>query len=248
MSLFEDGRPFLAALPAQDRRALLALGRGRSYAPGEVVLRENDTTTFVVAIVNGWAGVSLETERGVRLILALRGSGEVVGDQAAVDHRPRSATVTALGPVDGIVVPGDRFRGYLAARPVATVLIMRQFSSRLRSSDGERRSLASEKVLQRLAARLTELAERTGTPGSGGVDVDLPLPQHDLAAAVGSTREAVAKALRLLREQGVVQTGPRRLAVLDLALLRLLAEGRAAGGRTPAGPVPIRPEQSPPAV
>ncbi len=58
----------------------------------------------------------------------------------------------------------------------------------------------------------------------------------------------MAKALRLLREQGVVQTGPRRLAVLDLALLRLLAEGRAVGGRTPAGPVPIRPEQSPPAV
>ncbi|CAM5351981.1 hypothetical protein SRIMM317S_04517 [Streptomyces rimosus subsp. rimosus] len=49
MSLFEDGRPFLRALPAQDRRALLALGRARGYAPGEVVLRENDTTTFVVA-------------------------------------------------------------------------------------------------------------------------------------------------------------------------------------------------------
>ncbi|ADI06336.1 Crp/Fnr family transcriptional regulator [Streptomyces bingchenggensis BCW-1] len=230
MSLFEGGRPFLDALPAQDRRALLALGRHRTYEPSQIVLREHDRTTFVVAITSGWATVSVETERGIRLILALRGAGEVVGDQAAVDYGSRSATVTALGRLEAVVVSGDRFRAYLAARPAATVLIMRQLSSRLRSSDGERRSLASEKVLQRLAARLVELAERTGRPeADGGISVDLPLPQHDIAAAVGSTREAVAKALRLLRDQGVVQTASRRFVVVDTALLRLLAEGRATG-------------------
>ncbi|MEK8172801.1 Crp/Fnr family transcriptional regulator [Streptomyces sp. M19] len=230
MSLFDDGRPFLSALSAEDRRALLALGTPRTYQASDVVLREHDATSFVVAITAGWTTVSVETERGVRLILALRGPGEVVGDQAAVDRRPRSATVTALGPVRAVVVGGDRFRAYLAARPAATVLIMRQFSSRLRSSDGERRALASERVLQRLSARLVELAERTGRPqgGGAGIAVDLPLPQHDIAAAVGSTREAVAKALRLLRAQGAVQTSSRRYVVMDLDLLRLLAEGRAA--------------------
>ncbi|WP_262702756.1 MULTISPECIES: Crp/Fnr family transcriptional regulator [Streptomyces] len=237
MSLFEDGRPFLHALPAEDRRALLALGTPRAYAPGEVVVREHDRTTFVVAITSGWATVSVETERGVRLILALRGAGEVVGDQAAVDHGSRSATITALGRMEAVVVSGDRFRAYLAARPVATVLIMRQFSSRLRSSDGERRSLASEKVLQRLAARLVELAERTGHSGADGtITIDLQMPQHDIAAAVGSTREAVAKALRLLRGQGVVRTASRRFEVMDIGLLRLLAEGRARGEQIPARP------------
>ncbi|MDT3395537.1 Crp/Fnr family transcriptional regulator [Streptomyces sp. B1866] len=228
MGLFDSGRPFLQALPGEDRRALLALGVPRAYEPGEAVMREHDATSFVAAILAGWAAVSVETERGVRLILALRGVGEVVGDQAAIDHRPRSATVTALGPLQTVVVPGDRFRAYLAVRPAATVLIMRQFSSRLRASDGERRALASERVLQRLSARLVELAERTGRPVEGeGVVVDLPLPQQDIAAAVGSTREAVAKALRLLRDQGVVRTAPRRFVVCDVELLRLLAEGRA---------------------
>src|SRR5262249_26069288 len=53
MSLFEGGRPFLDALPAQDRRALLALGRHRTYEPSQIVLREHDRTTFVVAITSG---------------------------------------------------------------------------------------------------------------------------------------------------------------------------------------------------
>jgi CRP/FNR family transcriptional regulator, cyclic AMP receptor protein len=225
MTLFGQDRPFLEALPREDRRVLLASGSPRSYAPGDVVVRERETSTFVLAILSGWSVVSVETERGTRLILALRGKGEVIGDLAAVDQHPRSATVTALSALRGVVLPGEGFRRFLAARPVATRLIMRQLSFRLRSADGERRSLASETVLQRLCARLVELVERAGRPAPEGVVVDLPLPQHDLASAIGATREAVAKALRLLRAQGLVETGPRRLVVTDTEVLRLLARG-----------------------
>jgi CRP/FNR family cyclic AMP-dependent transcriptional regulator len=227
MSLFGQGQTFLAALPVQDRKALLAMGTPHAYATGETVLWEGETTTHVVLILSGWSTVSVETERGTRLILALRGKGEVIGDLAAVDQRPRSATVTALGRLETVLVSGQQFRSFIASRPAATSLIMRQLSSRLRSADVERRSLASATVLQRLAARLLELVERTGRNTDEGIAVNLPLPQHDLAAAVGATREAVAKALRLLREEQVVRTGNRQLTVVDVALLRLLAAGQS---------------------
>ncbi|MFE0171248.1 Crp/Fnr family transcriptional regulator [Streptomyces sp. NPDC059002] len=233
MSLIAQEQPLLDALRPQDRAALLALGVARDYAAGDVLLPERATTSYVVAILSGWAMVSVETERGHRLILALRGAGELVGELAAVDRRPRSATVAALGDVGSVVIPGDRFRGFLGASPAASALVLKQLSSRLRSSDGERRSLASENVLQRLAARLVELAHRTGRRNpDGSVTIDLPLPQHDLAASVGSTREAVAKALRLLREQGIVRTATRRLVVTDVEPLRLLAgDGGPAADR-----------------
>ncbi|MGW7413742.1 Crp/Fnr family transcriptional regulator [Streptomyces sp. NPDC054863] len=244
MSLFGQGRPFLDALVRQDRESLLALGVPRSYEPGQVMLQERDTGTFVLAVRSGWSVVSVSTERGARLILALRGAGEVVGDLAAVDQGPRSATVTALGPVEATSISGERFRHFLSARPHATALIMRQFSARLRSADSERRSLASETVLRRLAVRLLELAQRAGRIGAdGAVVVELPLPQHDLASAVGATREAVAKALRLLREQDVVHTGNRRVTVTDMELLLLLAQGRA--GPPPRGGPGSRPGPGP---
>lgn len=234
MSLIDQEQPLLDALRTHDRAALLALGVPRHYEGGDVLLPERATTTYVVAILHGWAVVSVATERGQRLILALRGAGELVGELAAVDRRPRSATVTALGPLDAVVIPGDRFRGFLGSSPAVSATVLKQLSSRLRSSDGERRSLASENVLQRLAARLVELADRTGRPHpDGAITIDLPLPQHDLAASVGSTREAVAKALRLLREQGIVRTATKRLVVTDMEPLRLLAQD----GSAPARPV-----------
>ena len=227
-----ESRTFLDLLSPAERAALASVGAARTFSAGTHLLRERDRTTFVILLLSGWCVVATDTNRGSRLILALRGPGEIVGDLAAVDRGPRSATVTALGPVEGAVIPGERFRGFLAAKPNAAAVAMQQLASRLRSSDEERRSLVAASVLQRTAARLTELAVRAGTPVADGVLIDLPLPQHDLAAYVGSTREAVAKALRLLRENGVVVTTPKRLVVRRPEPLRLLADGGSLGGDT----------------
>jgi CRP/FNR family transcriptional regulator, cyclic AMP receptor protein len=201
-------------------------------------MQEQDLSTFVVLIMDGWSTASVETDRGTRLILALHGPGEMAGDIAALDQGPRSATLTAISLLRGRVIPGDRFRAFLAGRPFVSSLVMRQLATRLRNSDAERRSLVTESVLQRTAARLVELAERAGRMTERGVTIDLPLPQHDLAASVGSTREAVAKALRLLREQNMVMTAPRRFVVPRLDVLRLLADGELPS-RSSLSPSPV---------
>ncbi|MFP8883700.1 Crp/Fnr family transcriptional regulator [Streptomyces mangrovi] len=221
MGLFGENQVFLSRLAHADRQSLLALGHRRVYRPQEELVGEGSSTTFVLLILTGWCTVWRATERG-RLILALRQAGEIVGEMAALDGRPRSATVSALGTVEALVVPGDRFRTFMSARPFVTGLVMAQLTERLRSADDQRRSLASATVLERLAACLVELADRTGRPESGSTVIRLPLSQHEIAAAVGATREAVAKALRLLREEGLVRTGPKVITVTDPEPLRLL--------------------------
>jgi CRP/FNR family transcriptional regulator, cyclic AMP receptor protein len=226
---------FLYALAPHAREELLRLGAEKRFAAEEHLLRENDHGSYVLVVVSGWTVVSTATERaGSRLILALRGPGELIGEMAMLDGSPRSATVTALGPVRAQVVLSDRFRSFVAKEPHANMLLMAQLAARLRSADAERRSLASLTVLQRLAVRLLELTALgpTGARGGGAPSVDLA--QHDLADAVGATREAVAKALRLLRDVDVVRTRPRRIEIIDHTVLDLLAAGGSIGfrGRT----------------
>jgi CRP-like cAMP-binding protein len=177
--------------------------------------------------------VSVVTDRGAtRLILGLRGPGELLGEMAALDPHPRSATVRALGPTETQVISGDAFRRFLALHPRVSGLVIRQLTFRLRSADQERSALASLTVLQRLAGRLTELsrAEPSGpynpaVPGVTHTGTVVQLAQDELAATIGATREAVAKALKLLRTQHVVRTGNRMVEILDPELLALLADG-----------------------
>ncbi|MFJ1706540.1 Crp/Fnr family transcriptional regulator [Kitasatospora sp. NPDC088346] len=226
MALLEHDQPFLPALKPAEREALTGLGGRRVFPPGNHLLQEGERDTHVLVVLEGWAVVSTATQRGTtRLTLGLRGPGELLGDMAALDNRPRSATVTALGVVTALTVPGDRFRRFLIDNPHASGLVMSQLSSRLRSADGERRSLASLTVLQRLSARLLELSQGSPSASGAGRLPGVDLPQEDLAAAVGATREAVAKALGLLRKQEIVRTGPRRVEIVDAELLRLLAAG-----------------------
>jgi CRP-like cAMP-binding protein len=175
------------------------------------------------------------TDRGAtRLILGLRGPGELLGEMAALDPHPRSATVRALGPTEVQVISGDAFRRFLALHPRVSGLVIRQLTFRLRSADQERSALASLTVLQRLASRLTELSRaepsspyNPAVPGAthAGTGTVVQLAQDELAATIGATREAVAKALKLLRTQHVVRTGNRMVEILDPELLALLADG-----------------------
>ena len=236
MGLLGNELAFAHALTAQERESMMALGNRRRYPADAHLLSEGDRSSHVLIVLQGWVTVSVATDRGAtRLILGLRGPGELLGEMAALAPHPRSATVRALGPLEAQVITGDAFRRFLALHPRVSGLVIRQLTFRLRSADQERSALASLTVLQRLASRLTELsgAEPSGPytqpgasplgPSSTGAVVQLA--QDELAATIGATREAVAKALRLLRDQHIVRTGNRQVEILDTVLLALLAEG-----------------------
>ncbi|WP_217143922.1 Crp/Fnr family transcriptional regulator [Streptomyces sp. AC627_RSS907] len=239
MGLLGDELAFAQALTAQEREGVMALGHRKRYPADAHLLTEGDRSSHVLIVLQGWVTVSVATDRGAtRLILGLRGPGELLGEMAALDRHPRSATVRALGPTEAQVINGDAFRRFLALHPRVSGLVIRQLTFRLRSADQERSALASLTVLQRLAHRLIELSRpdtsgpysapstspRTPTAPSAAGSV-VQLAQDELAATVGATREAVAKALRLLRTQNIVRTGNRMVEILDPALLSLLADG-----------------------
>jgi CRP/FNR family cyclic AMP-dependent transcriptional regulator len=60
---------------------------------------------------------------------------------------------------------------------------------------------------------------RVGEAGGEG-RVDVAVTQEELASWAGASREAVSKALQVLRTLGCVETGRRRIVVLDEAALR----------------------------
>lgn len=224
MSLLGDDRRLLDVLAPRDRQALLTLGTARRVRRGIPILRQDEHSRFVALITAGWVTVSTLTSRGDSLILAIRGAGDVIGDLAALDGRPRSATVTALDDISFVVVTGERFQSYLTTHPAAASAYMRNLGARLRDADAERRALVSATVLQRLARLLVELAGQQGVNAAGSITISPTLPQRHLAASIGATREAVAKALRVLRERDIVRTGTRQLVVIHPELLQLLAE------------------------
>ena len=78
---------------------------------------------------------------------------------------------------------------------------------------------------RRVCARLVYLMASASSENHGPVVIVLPLSQADLAEWAGLSREATVKALRELRDEGIVETSRGRVLVLQPDALRLRAAG-----------------------
>lgn len=221
----DEPEEFLDRLHADDRAALAERGRHRRWPTGASLFLEGDPSSTVVVIVSGRVKVFSLTEHGEEILLAVRGPGSLLGELSAVDGASRSASVAALEPVVALVVGVPAFVQFLHSHAGAAMVLLRLVTSRLRDADRKRVEFGSLDIAARLAGRLVELAEKFGEPDGQGVRIAVALSQDELAGWVGASREAVAKALRVLRDRGLLTTGRRTMTVLDLDGLRRRARG-----------------------
>lgn len=213
------GGRFLEELTADEAHELRAAGRERAYGANVTLFHEGDDAGPVIVLLRGRVKVAAAGS-GREAIVAVREPGDLIGEMSAVDGGPRSATVTTLEPIDALMIAGSAFAALLERRPRIALVILRMVAARLRYADAQQAQFATHDVVGRVARRLVELADRFGAPGERGVELALPLSQEELAAWTGSSREAVSKALALLRSLRIVETGRRRVTVLDLDALR----------------------------
>ena len=210
---------FLSELAADERADLEALGSVRHYRRGDVLFHQGDDAGAVLVLLEGHVKAAMLND-GREVILAFPGPGELLGELSAVDGEPRSGTVRAVDDVEALVIPGSAFRAFLEHRPRIALILLRSVAARLRAADRQRVDYAVNDVVVRVAGRLVELCDRYGAEQETGIDIGLGITQDELAAWAGASREAVAKAMALLRTLGWVQTERRRIVVLDLPALR----------------------------
>ncbi|MEV8405679.1 Crp/Fnr family transcriptional regulator [Streptomyces niveus] len=217
-------RSLLGMLPLPVRRELLAVGTGVRFDAGAVLLREGMNDHHVVLLLTGFAKVTATVENGEGSLLAVRAAGDTVGEMAAMSGAPRSATVTACGPLVARAVPSAVLRELLLRRPEITIALTRIIADRLRWANRRRLDFRGYPVKVRLARLLVELASSYGVSGPGGVVIGCRLTQPELATLVGAAETTIHKVLRELREEGLLETGYRTTTLLDLPRLRRLAD------------------------
>jgi CRP/FNR family transcriptional regulator, cyclic AMP receptor protein len=204
--------------------ALRAEGRPVRFRRGQALFTQGDRAERVFVIERGWVLITSLAAGGREIVLGLRGPGEVIGDLSALDGTPRSATALAIGEVDATVTTSSALVRALSD-PATAMDLLCVLAGRLRDADLKRLEFAALDTLGRVAWRLQELSERFGEPAAGGIEVELPLSQEQLASWCGASREATVKALAALRTLGCISTGRRSVLIRDIEALRRHADG-----------------------
>ncbi|WP_320671543.1 Crp/Fnr family transcriptional regulator [Patulibacter defluvii] len=220
-----SGGTFLDALGDEAHRELRRRAVVRRFARGAAIAHAGQLGDRVLVLLAGHVKLTRVTAEGRDVLLAVRGPGDLVGEQSAIDGGVRSASIVALDAVEALAIAPDDFLAYVTSVPEAALYVLRNLNERLRDADRKRVEHAAHDVVGRLSARIVELCERFGDDAPDGVRIELPLTQEDLAGWVGASREATSRALHQMRELGWVTTARRSIVCHDLAALRRRAEG-----------------------
>jgi CRP-like cAMP-binding protein len=213
----------LGGLAPAQRDRLLAVGVRVRYPPDRVLIRESELTTFVLVLLDGVVKATGRAQDGRDVLLAVRMGGDLVGEFAGVDGQPRSATVTTCGPVLARLVTRAEFLACMRRDPELAHAINQAIVAKMRVANSRRIDFTGCDVPTRLARVLHEIAMTYGERAGDGVVIRWPITQPELATLSGAAEPTVHKALRKLRETGVVSTGYRTIKVEDLALLTSIA-------------------------
>ena len=149
--------------------------------------------------------------------------GELLGEVSTIEDRPRSATVIAVEAVSALALASGDFWTLLDEHPRIWVSCTRSSSAACGSRTCSARSSPARTRSGASRAGSSSSPTPTAARRDDGVTITLPLSQEELAGWTGSSREAVTKALRTLRELGWIETGRREISVRDREALRRFA-------------------------
>jgi CRP-like cAMP-binding protein len=226
-----------------ERNALRDAAQPHTYMAGMHLCYEGDPSDRIIIIEDGWAKITSTTEDGHEVVHAIRGPGDLIGESAVLGHRPRSATIIALSPLRALLVSATRFTTFLDEHPRVWRMVSGTLVRRTDDDVRRLRAQASADGAQRLALLLVDLAEHYGTPGpTGGVIIQPSLSQQELASWVDSSRETVARALKVWRARGLVNTSRRKITVLKPARLRAYTHGQQISEDTQTAELRADPE------
>ena len=229
-------------LPAPLGALLKPHARIVSRQPGHIIMGYGDRTSDLFLILEGHVQAELHSPNGREVILGDLGPGELLGEFAALDDQPRSATVEVTSPCVLACFPAAAFRAAVFAHPETAEWMARQLVGQIRLVTEKLFELNALAVRNRLHCELLRLSIDAGIHGNQAEIA--PAPTHlQLSARIGTHREAVTRELQYLQREGIVAQQGRKLVVNDVARLAQIV--RAAAGDVDilqrAAPMPTSP-------
>jgi CRP-like cAMP-binding protein len=196
------------------RRRLESRCTWRRYGAGETVLERGSESREVLFIVAGSVNILNISLTGREVAYARLYAGDCFGELAAIDGKPRSATVVAAEATLVGVLPSARFIELLRGHAEVTFTLLQRLTGMVRMGDVRIMELSTLAATQRVYAEILRMARPDAAVPSLWVVHPLP-PLREIASRISTTRETVARALSQLYPTGLVRRKGKSLYIPD---------------------------------
>ncbi len=218
--------PFFAGLSERDWEKVVDLFSERQYQRDDYIFLEGEAPEALFIIRTGKVKVLRHSTDGKDVVLRVCSPGNLLGTVAVFDGGGYPGTAQVIENCVALVIARNDCLTLVNRFPVFALAVIADLGVRLRSSAEQIRSLAVERVEQRIARVLLKLAESAGSDAPEGRVIEMQLTRQDVADMTGTTVETAIRVMSKFRRQELIKTRRGKVVLVDTALLQEIAEMR----------------------
>ncbi len=215
--------PLFGGLDPEAFQDLEAFTQTRVVERGQAIFFPDDRARSVYFVASGRVKISRLSVEGKEFILDFIEPRQLFGETGIFDGAPREAIAEAMEHSTVVSVPSERFRSFLAQRPVILMRFTEMLGSRQKKLEKRLVDVAHKNAPRRLAELLVELSQSYGVRDARGTLLRIKLSQSALGNLLGVSREIVNHAISDLRRGAVIDVVDGRVIIQNPEALALAA-------------------------
>jgi CRP-like cAMP-binding protein len=194
--------PLFRDLPPGVIEHLGSYMKTRKVPRGAAIFAKGDPGSGLMGVLAGSVKISVASAEGKDIVLNIFREGEIFGEIALLDGRPRTADATAMSPCELVVIERRDFVPFLSGHPDVMLKFIEILCSRLRHTSEQVQDVTFLNLPTRLAKTLLELiSAQVGSAPRRKVAIT----QREISQIIGKSRESTNKQLRAWAKRGWIR-------------------------------------------
>ena len=204
--------PLFRDLPPGVIEHLGSYMKTRRVARGTTIFAKGDPGSGLMGVLAGAVKVSVASADGKDIVLNVFHEGEIFGEIALLDGRPRTADAIVMSDCELAVIERRDFISFLKDNPDVTLKFIEILCARLRRTSEQVQDVTFLNLPTRLAKTLLRL---TAAEGASAPRRKVAITQREISQMIGRSRESTNKQLRQWAKRGWIKLERGGVSVLS---------------------------------
>lgn len=215
--------PLLSHVTQKEWGRFLELAPVHTYRPGNILFYQGNPSLGLHFITGGRVKLMKEDRAGRCQIVRIVSGPDLLGDRAFFAERPYMCTGVVMEESSISFLRPNHFWDIFGKNPDTLRLLTQRFAVELGRAEDYMHCIAVCTINARMATRLLKAAKKQAPARGPKGEFVLTETRMELAQVLGTTPEAVSRALAKLSAKGLIAVTGRRVRVLNEERLRLAA-------------------------
>lgn len=214
---------WFSLLPEAFQNFILEHGKQITFEKNNYVFRAQDDFNGIYTVLEGSISLGYVDVNGNEALSAIAEPIMWFGEISLIDHEPRSHDAIAFKKSIVLHIPAKPLNELLKDNPYYWYYFARLTSQKLRYVFLEQIAIQTRSISQRLAQRLLFILEGYGNHLIVQ-ERQIHISQDQLANMLTVSRQTINHELNLLEKQNIIKIAFRKIEILDIEKLSLIAK------------------------